>query len=809
MHAETPPGRRRSRGLGQVTFDPNKMLVPVALGRRTTRAPIDATRVRELVKPFDGVSAGELAFGPCGVDSDGVPWIVVVAPTEKAARLQRQSDQITLIAWRWNTSPSCPFSLTLSGKERARPQPRWLRASDDPSVRALQAHKKLYVCVAHPAGAASGWFEARMVDCVGPGKFEPGQRAFDRLWTFVAPGLPGSRAGHRYDPLLDRMNKSENPIPLWSEPVSDTWKTLGAAASPWSDDLDERDHRTIAWARALHDKRALAAGLILCIRDRHVLDGLPSLMDGDGNWAATVRNAPILQALVDAHPTLRRWLVHIAGPAPDAQQAHEAALAMLQSPRAVFACVAQFVDMQRELDDGTFSEAIAASVQAALLDTRVTDRGRCRPWLENIGGGELALRTFRLAPTCAPDGLDQLWRHGLEISDVLDAGIWFGPTDLPAPLETVHEALEAVQLDSPVEVAHDRIMQLLAEAQSAQQWSVPWGARVDLRVGPFVALRIFEYRGEFSCHFLDEQDRYLHVALGLGQGTPKVGPLQLVRHLHDTGELVWNLEAAVTLQLVAAAVVRDFLVVEERDQVFSCGKPRTRQTGRHASDIVYLPRVRYNKILAHALEEPSSDGTGRARHSVGHHLRRAANVAPAQRFLALRYNVHLPEGFTFVRPHERGGEAEEARNKVYRSRSASRMLFEAVAMAPAGSRPAWFQFEKDCAQVLRGAGMQVIHRAANRNGDGGVDLYAHDATGDTWVIQCKCWAANRPVGVDVVRELVGAVASADRGATLASRGMIMTTSTFTSGAVSEAVALGYKLVDGAKFAALVTGAATI
>jgi hypothetical protein len=782
-------------------------LVPIAVGGPTRYEPLPAAEIRALVAGFDGASAGELAFGPSGIAPDGRAWVILIAPTEKAARLQRAAEQIRMIGWRWDVAPSCPFSLTLITRDRSRPQARWLGASDDPAVQAIRTHGQLYVCATHASGITSGWFDAGFVDGVA-GTLRPGRLALDHIWTFPSPGLPGSRVGQRYDPRTDPRKTSDDEIPLWSEPVSDVWLTLGSKDRPWSSELDSRDRQTIAWARALHDKRALAAGFIQSINDRHALDGIASPLDLDGKWIAGGADVQALQALVDEQPELRRWLIDTGGPTPDAQRAHEAALALLRAPRALFATMAHFIHLLNRLPDERFREALAATMEAALLDARVTERGRCRPWLENVGNGELALRTMRLAPTCPSDDLEQLWRHGLEVNDLLDAGVWFGPADLPAPIQAVHQALEDVRLDGPVAAAFDKALQLLSEAHAARQWSIPWGARVDIQVGPFVALRIFEYRGEFSCLFLDEQDRYLHVALGLGQGTPALGPVRLVRRQPDTGELVWNEEAAVTLQLIAAAVVRDFLVVEEREQVFGAAQAKTRRGVRQSSDIVYLPRVRYTKIRSGALNEAEPEYAGRGRHSVGHHLRRAAHVSPGQRFLALRYNVTLPEGFTFVRPHERGGAAEETRNKVYRSRSASRMLFDEVAAPIGGGRPAWFQFEKDCAEVLRGAGMQVIHRATNRNGDGGVDLYAHDEGGDTWVVQCKCWSAERPVGVDVVRELVGAIAGADRGASRSSRGMIITTSTFTSGAVSEAIASGFKLIDGAKFAALACRQAT-
>jgi hypothetical protein len=88
------------------------------------------------------------------------------------------------------------------------------------------------------------------------------------------------------------------------------------------------------------------------------------------------------------------------------------------------------------------------------------------------------------------------------------------------------------------------------------------------------------------------------------------------------------------------------------------------------------------------------------------------------------------------------------------------MLFEELDVAPDGARPKWFEFEKDCAGLLRARGMRVIHQAASRDGDGGVDLYAVDTDEQPWVVQCKCWAKHREVPPSVIRELAGAIALA-------------------------------------------------
>jgi hypothetical protein len=388
---------------------------------------------------------------------------------------------------------------------------------------------------------------------------------------------------------------------------------------------------------------------------------------------------------------------------------------------------------------------------------------------------------------------------------LFDMGQRVGPNDFLAPLDVVCDAFQTLTLEGSIEDAEAKVQALLSEAQEARQWSIPWGARVQVNFGPFTSVRIFEKDGEFSCHFLDDQDRYFLVAVGLKARPPHAACGHLIRSRADDDEVLWNSDAEASLKLIAAAIVRDFIVVEERESLFTSRPMRRRIRGRDVRTVIYLPRVRYSTPRPERM--PLTDASaGRPRHQVGPHLRRAAKASAAQRFLAERYGMHLPEGFTFVRPHTRGAEADAERTRVYRSRSASRMIFDEVSSAPEGSRPAWFDFEKDCARLLASRGMSVIHQAAHRDGDGGVDLYAEDGDGVSWVVQCKCWAAHRSVGPDVVRELVGAIAAAGRGKDGAIRGMIITTSRLTAGALEAAKAEGFEVVQGEAFASGLDGA---
>lgn len=86
----------------------------------------------------------------------------------------------------------------------------------------------------------------------------------------------------------------------------------------------------------------------------------------------------------------------------------------------------------------------------------------------------------------------------------------------------------------------------------------------------------------------------------------------------------------------------------------------------------------------------------------------------------------------------------------------------------------------------------------------GVDLYATkgvDLEAVNWVIQCKCYNLGHIIGPEKVRELHGVVAMYPAG----TRGMMVTTSTFTSGTRELAAELNIRLMDGAEFARRLIG----
>ena len=99
------------------------------------------------------------------------------------------------------------------------------------------------------------------------------------------------------------------------------------------------------------------------------------------------------------------------------------------------------------------------------------------------------------------------------------------------------------------------------------------------------------------------------------------------------------------------------------------------------------------------------------------------------------------------------------------------------------------KFEEIVADIWRKFGYQV--QLTPRTRDGGKDLYAarHDHYGDVlYVIECKRYGPDNPVGVEIVRALYG-VAESER----ATAGILATTSYFTAPATEFRKLIPYRL----------------
>ena len=112
-----------------------------------------------------------------------------------------------------------------------------------------------------------------------------------------------------------------------------------------------------------------------------------------------------------------------------------------------------------------------------------------------------------------------------------------------------------------------------------------------------------------------------------------------------------------------------------------------------------------------------------------------------------------------------------------------------------------YDFEQQVAQMLRGRGLTV--EVTGGTGDEGVDIIAYDdtpITGGVSLIQCKRYSPDKKVGVAEVRELYGTMQEKQ-----SAKGVLVTSSAFTAGALRFAEGKSIELIDGARLSEMLVG----
>ncbi len=111
-------------------------------------------------------------------------------------------------------------------------------------------------------------------------------------------------------------------------------------------------------------------------------------------------------------------------------------------------------------------------------------------------------------------------------------------------------------------------------------------------------------------------------------------------------------------------------------------------------------------------------------------------------------------------------------------------------------------FEHQVAEVIRSMGLTAD--VTGGSADGGVDIVAYDdspITGGKYVVQCKRYGQSKKVGVGEVRELYGVVQAEG-----ANKGILITSSSFTSHALAFSEGKPIELIDGTKLGLLLESA---
>jgi len=355
------------------------------------------------------------------------------------------------------------------------------------------------------------------------------------------------------------------------------------------------------------------------------------------------------------------------------------------------------------------------------------------------------------------------------------------------------ELVKAVKIkDDDLDSCKGFAMRVLKEAVQLKKWTIPWGAYVKVDSHPFVGVKLHEVgkeviallvfsNGTYAKFIINPYDQSVifpqrPTCFGYFENIIQEDEKQKVviqscrQYLSETTS---NLASGVSAFL--GAMIRDFWVVEERNRVF--GKSvSVRSVSQMSGDrrkkvVVYLPRVKYlldGKNIISA--EAELDLVKRTEHFVVGHLRKAIRASDQQLLMARDHGICVPEGFTFVKPHKRGHIQAE---KLYRSRSAMQCLRVLDFKEECGDD--WFSYELNTKSWLERNGFSVDHLSGSRNGDGGADLRA--SKGEAIIlIQCKYW--RNPVGVGVVRELIGTLQDYPEG----TMGLIAASSTLTQDA---------------------------
>lgn len=421
---------------------------------------------------------------------------------------------------------------------------------------------------------------------------------------------------------------------------------------------------------------------------------------------------------------------------------------------------------------------------------RMTKNGLFVPWVDNPAR---KIKYMEIETSNLDDEQRRNFWPNLDTGLRIDWGYFITADDVPSAYRKDEKLWSKFHLGCPIADAESMADALLEEAYSNKKAVIPAKACVQADIGFFKFVELTEIRNEVYCVFRDDANGFARMSVDPAKQT---WAFDITEEIDNSRKP----EIEASLKLFIAALIRDFWVIEDRTTVFDRKPLDASVTHRpnHKDDrpiIVYLPRVRY-------FNEPSLDKCtteleleSRRKHFVRPHLRKTNKASAPQLRLASLYGITVEEGHTFIRPHERGGSEREV---IYRSRSALGLLYtEKVSTESPLSIPDWFEFERDVAKLLKAHDFQIEKVASPGRGDAGIDIVAfrkNRQDAELWAIQCKCYS-RRAVGPTCVRELIGSMSRLKGDV----RGMIVTTTGFTKGAIEEAEEAGIFLVDGDLF----------
>lgn len=394
----------------------------------------------------------------------------------------------------------------------------------------------------------------------------------------------------------------------------------------------------------------------------------------------------------------------------------------------------------------------------------------------------------------------------------LAVGVIPEPGAVPARLQGT-EGLEALcPTARHAEESRRFASELLREAGQRKRFTIPPGAVVELPaglLGPFRWVELSEFEGDVGGLLRTAAWEFVPFVIDIENGALAVQS----RDLLDSVGTDRFFQIGAGVACVLAAIVRDFWVLEEREAVFGfCGdagptvggeaSPGTGEglggygmrprRGRHYR---YLARVRRAGREEIAECHRGLNLRSVRLHLVSGHLRRSRNASPGQIDLGRQFGLEVPGGHTFVRPHSRGGDPGGAGETVYRSRSATRLLYGLTAFPPADAGIDWLRFERVIHALVASLGLEFSGSAREH---GSLYVMARREGQGCWLLLCKFLGAGAKAGPEAVRRF------AERLGRLSPRprGLVVTNGMFKPSAVAEAARLGIELVDGNELARL-------
>lgn len=366
----------------------------------------------------------------------------------------------------------------------------------------------------------------------------------------------------------------------------------------------------------------------------------------------------------------------------------------------------------------------------------------------------------------------------------------FDVTDIvPTPLKKLNEE------------ATNTIKNILRESfqQGTGEW-IPYNACFEIKEDSnFKYVRFVESKNAITFFITDEKERVLFDSIDKETMDFNYCILNSGQ-IHEDSNLEKSCES---IYVKVAAAVRDWKVLIERDSTMGYRGKRV-PTGVHTNitRCCYLPRVRYNRLEGSEKRERTFyhenkkfSGERRA------HIRKLPSGSKPSRYqllLAERNNIPVPENYTFVKESIWGSKGMTKREVIYRTKSLHGLLYvsdheshKAVSineLSPAG-------FEERMSKYMGKKGWDIIDR---NNYDGGIDIRGlkefSDGVIKKLIVQCKHW--KKPIGPDVIRELIGAKEVEDDGYEKVM--MVITSSRFTPGAIEVAKKHNVELIDGDK-----------